>query len=399
MEVKRGYRQTEVGVIPEEWEVSPFRNLFNITAGGDVDPKRSQSFQDAVHCYPIYSNALTNYGLYGYCSYAIHPANSITITARGVVGSANYRHHPYTAIGRVLVLHPKSEIAGIYFAEVINNRLKFANESTGVPQLTAPQISKYLLPVPPLPEQRAIATALSDVDALIAGLDKLITKKRDLKQAAMQQLLTGKTRLPGFSGKWEVVQAGDIGRFRGGNGFPTKFQGISSGQYPFFKVSDMNNEGNETFMKTGNNFIEEAVRKRLGATAFPPNTIVFAKVGAAIFLERKKILTMHSCVDNNMAGYVLFDSVKTDYRYIHYYLLGFRLSSLVSTTALPSLSGTVLNAIEIHLPPTRAEQTAIAEVLSDMDAEIATLEARLEKTRALKQGMMQELLTGRIRLV
>ena len=82
-----------------------------------------------------------------------------------MVGGANYRDHPYTAIGRVLVLQPKSEMAGFYFAEVINNRVKFANESTGVPQLTAPQISKYRLPVPPPPEQRAIATALSDVDA------------------------------------------------------------------------------------------------------------------------------------------------------------------------------------------------------------------------------------------
>lgn len=251
--------------------------------------------------------------------------------------------------------------------------------------------------IPSLPEQRAIAAALSDVDALIAALNRLIAKKRDIKQAAMQELLTGKRRLPSFSGEWQVVDAGNIGRFRGGSGFSTSYQGEMSGDYPFFKVSDMNNEGNETFMETANNYISEAVRKRLGANIFPPNTIVFAKVGAAVFLERKKILTKHSCIDNNMAGYVLSDD-RVDHRYIYYLLLNFRLGNLVSTTALPSLNGSVLNAIKILLPPTKAEQTAIAAILCDMDAEITALEARREKTRAIKQGMMQELLTGRIRL-
>src|SRR5260370_11394879 len=79
MEVKPGYKQTEVGVIPEEWKVSTFGDVFKVTAGGDFDPKRSKSYQDEIHRYPIYSNALTNYGLYGYCSYADHPAGSITI--------------------------------------------------------------------------------------------------------------------------------------------------------------------------------------------------------------------------------------------------------------------------------------------------------------------------------
>lgn len=246
-------------------------------------------------------------------------------------------------------------------------------------------------------EQRAIAEALSDVDGLIAALDKLIAKKRAIKQAAMQQLLTGKTRLPGFSGEWETKRLGEIGRFRGGNGFPTKYQGGAAGDYPFFKVSDMNNEGNETFMQVANNYISETVRKQLGATAFPANSIVFAKVGAAVFLERKKILAKPSCIDNNMAAFTL-DNASTNHRFIHYVLLNMKLGDLVTTTALPSLSGRVLSAIEIRLPAV-PEQTAISTVLSDMDAEIAALEARRDKTRAIKQGMMQQLLTGRIRLI
>src|SRR6266446_10620360 len=123
MVVKPGYKQTEVGLIPEDWGVSTFSGLFDVTAGGDVDPERSASDQDETHCYPIYSNALTNRGLYGYCSHADGQAGSITITARGTLGCANFRDHPYTAIGRVLVLQPKNEIAGRFFAQVINNRL------------------------------------------------------------------------------------------------------------------------------------------------------------------------------------------------------------------------------------------------------------------------------------
>lgn len=250
---------------------------------------------------------------------------------------------------------------------------------------------------PTLNEQDTIATALSDVDALIAGLERLIAKKRDIKQAAMQQLLTGQTRLPGFTDEWECVELGGIGQIRGGNGFPNVVQGDAAGDYPFYKVSDMNNEGNGTFMLHANNWISETTKCSLGATAFPADSIIFAKVGAAIFLERKKILTMPSCIDNNLAALVL-DKSRADVRFIHYALLPIKFGAFVSTTALPSLSGAVLANINLSLPPL-SEQKAIATVLSDMDAELSALESRLAKTRAIKQGMMQELLTGRTRLV
>jgi type I restriction enzyme S subunit len=189
------FRQTEIGLVPEDWSVSTFKNLFDITAGGDVDPERSKSYQDETYCFPIYSNALTNRGLYGYCSYANHLAGSITITARGTLGVAKFRDHAYTAIGRVLVLLPKGKLDGRFFADIINNRVKFAIESTGVPQLTAPQISTYMLPVPSFPEQTAIANVLSDMDTEIAALEQRSAKTHALKQGMMQELLTGRVRL------------------------------------------------------------------------------------------------------------------------------------------------------------------------------------------------------------
>jgi type I restriction enzyme S subunit len=235
------------------------------------------------------------------------------------------------------------------------------------------------------------------VDALISGLDRLIAKKRDLKRAAMQQLLTGKRRLPGFSGELEVKKLGDLGKFRGGSGFPIKYQGGVEGDYPFFKVSDMNNEGNSTFMISSNNWVSQTVSKEMGAKTFPKHSIVFAKIGAAIFLERKKVLSQESCIDNNMMGFVLDEGVAY-YKFIHYLFLHIQLGKLVSTTALPSLNGREIAGLEYGIPNLE-EQTAIAAVLSDMDAELAGLEQRRDKTRSLKQAMMQELLTGKTRLV
>lgn len=178
-----------------EWEVKTFGDVFDITAGGDVDPRETISYQDQIHCYPIYSNALRDFGLYGYCTYADHPTGSITVTARGTLGFANFRDHAYTAIGRVLVLQSKQETDGRFFAEFINNRIKFAVESTGVPQLTAPQISAYRLAVPPFLEQEAIATILYDMDVEIVALETKLAKTRSLKQGMMHNLLTGKVRL------------------------------------------------------------------------------------------------------------------------------------------------------------------------------------------------------------
>jgi type I restriction enzyme S subunit len=196
---------------------------------------------------------------------------------------------------------------------------------------------------------------------------------------------------------WNVLPAKDVGVFRGGNGFPLSFQGKRSGEYPFFKVSDMNNPGNERMLVSANNYLSHADRNRLGAYVFPASTIVFAKVGAAIFLERKRLLGQPSCLDNNMAGFQITDP-GVDVAYIQYYLQSIRFGDLVSTTALPALSGTALGSIKLPLPPTEQEQQAIAAVLLDADSLIEGLESLIAKKRAIKQGAMQELLSGRRRL-
>ncbi|MBS3920725.1 MAG: restriction endonuclease subunit S [Deltaproteobacteria bacterium] len=375
MELKPGYKQTEVGVIPEEWEVLAFGELFDVTAGGDVDPKRSTSYRDEIHCYPIYSNALTDRGLYGYCSYADHNAGSITITARGTLGAANFRDHAYTAVGRVLVLQPKHEIVGSYFSEVINHRVKFAIESTGVPQLTAPQISTYRLPVPPLPEQRAIAGALGDVDALLGALEKLIAKKHGLKNAAMQQLLTGQTRLPGFSGEWENASFESVLRK-----VNSKEYQIQTAEYQTTGIFPIVDQGKDPVVGFSDREDKCFRCPEGGVIVFGDHTCIlkFVDFDFVVGADGTQILAAKAGHNARFHAFHLQHRGITTTGYNrHFKFLKERL----------------------FVAPPLEEQTAIAEVLSDMDAEIAALEQRLAKTRALKQGMMQELLTGRVRLI
>jgi type I restriction enzyme S subunit len=331
---------------------------------------------------------------------------AMTEQADGLLGSAAlvpvgglYLHNQ--RLGKVTTLSRDVSLGFLY--RVFNSptyRVKVRETAAGtkVKHTSPSKLLAIPVAIPPTKaEQEAIAGALSDADALIESLEQLLAKKRHLKQGAMQELLTGKKRLPGFVRDWRSVPAGTVGAFRGGSGFPTATQGNASGRYPFFKVSDMNNPGNEIFMATANNYIDDGIRRQVGAVAFPAGSIVFAKVGAAVFLERKRLLVKASCLDNNMAALIL-DENQADSRFILYLLLSMRLSDLVSTTALPSLNRSVLSSMQFFLPPL-AEQVEIAALLSDVDSELAALEAKLTKARQIKQGMMQELLTGRIRLV
>ncbi|WP_137809114.1 MULTISPECIES: restriction endonuclease subunit S [unclassified Gordonia (in: high G+C Gram-positive bacteria)] len=277
------------------------------------------------------------------------------------------------------------------------NWLRANSLGTTMPSLNQEILRRVPIRLPALVEQRQIAETLQDADNLISSIERLIAKKQAIKQGMMQQLLTGRTRLSTYCRQWEDRAAGDIGEFKGGSGFPIRFQGETSGEYPFYKVSDMNSAHNGLFMTVASNYISEHQRKQISAVVMPANAIIFAKVGAAVFLERKRILTRPSCVDNNMAAFTV-DETRADVRFIYYLLELFPMSSLVATGALPSLNGRQLRSIPLSLPSDLAEQRAISSVLTDVDAELEVLRARAAKARDIKTGMMQQLLTGRTRL-
>jgi type I restriction enzyme S subunit len=376
MEVKSGYKQTDVGIIPEEWNEARIEDVATIHVGRDLREEHFSRFSDSTYKFPVYSNTVAEYGLYGFYSVPEYEGDSVTVVGRGVgLGTAFARTGGYGAIGRLLVLFPNGSADARFLATYINQRVSIFIETGGIPQLTGIQFAKYKVAIPPMPEQRAIAGALSDVDALLGALDQIIAKKRDLKQAAMQQLLTGQTRLPGFHGEWEVRRLGEILIRLKKTNRPSA-AGKTEGGYPFFTNST----------KPCDKFLDEA--------DFDTEAIIANTGGEAYFNYYKgAFAAMSDC-------FVFETKVVT--RFLYYFLKSVERvvnDNGFTGSGIKHLDKRFFSRIELRIPVDQAEQTSIAEVLTDMDAELAALEQRRDKTRALKQGMMQELLTGKTRLI
>lgn len=250
---------------------------------------------------------------------------------------------------------------------------------------------------PPPPEQQVIAEALSDVDGLLGALDALIAKKRAIKQAAMQQLLTGKTRLPGFSGDWETKRLAEVGYFLKGSG--VRRDDALSGPVACVRYGEIYTT-HDDYIRSFHSWISPEVAAR--ATCLKFGDLLFAGSG-----ETKEEIGKCVALVLDMEAYAGGDIVILRPTGIDSLFLGYALNiadvarqkaSLGQGDAVVHISSSALAQVSVHLPAIR-EQNAIATVLSDMDAEIAALEARREKTRAIKQGMMQQLLTGRVRLM
>jgi type I restriction enzyme S subunit len=404
MEVRPGYKQTEVGVIPEDWDVIAIGGLFEAKAGGDFNPTRSNDIQSDSYPYPIYANGLSQQGLYGFCNYAEARSGSITVTARGTLGKAFYRDTPFVAIGRLLVLEPKISMDARFFCEYINYGVHFAIESTGVPQLTAPQVVHYALPVPPEHEQHAVAEALSDVDGLLGALEALIAKKQAIKQAIMQQLLTGRTRLPGFSGAWESVLLGNHVSFLK-TGTNSRAELIPEGPVKYLHYGDIHTS-NQVYLDASltqmPSLPEERARTldrlHIGDLVLVDASEDLEGVGKSIEIasgfEIEMVAGLHT-IAARFDKSILADSFKAYLQFCPAFRN--KLRRLAAGTKVFATNRAHISSVEIELPDIE-EQAAIAAVLSDMDAEIAALERRRDKTLAIKQGMMQELLTGKVRL-
>ena len=280
---------------------------------------------------------------------------------------------------------------------------------TGVPHTNLSILRRYRVPVPPTRyEQQAIAEALSDADALIESLQQLITKKRQIKQGTMQTLLTGKQRLPGFEIKhgykqtevgvlpeeWEVECLGALARgiYRGASprpiDAPVWFDETSA--VGWVRISDVTQAGRD-LTETTQRLSQQGVRH----SRYLPRGALIMSICATV--GRPIETQIDVCIHD---GFVVFERPTVEQGFLYHVLkeLEPRWSSKGQTGSQMNLNTALIKSTQVPLPPTEAEQTAIATVLSDMDSEIADLEARLAKTRDLKRGMMQALLTGRIRL-
>jgi type I restriction enzyme S subunit len=274
---------------------------------------------------------------------------------------------------------------------------------------------QFIVPLPPtIAEQEAIAEALSDADALIESLEQLIAKKSQIKQGAMQELLTGKRRLPGFKVKpgykqtevgvipedWEVYTLGEIGKFK--NGLNKDNQAFGHGS-PFVNLMDVfgvNSIASKEYLGLVEctSFEQSAYDLRRGDVIFVRSSVKPSGVGLTVVVEKDLNGTVYS-------GFLIRfrdgGVIDTAFKKHCFYEEGFRKSVIGSSSvsANTNINQDSLKRLLIPLPPTITEQEAIASILSDMDAEITLLEEKLAKACQLKQGMMQELLTGRVRLI
>lgn len=383
-EVNAGYKRTEVGVIPEDWNVTTLGSVFNLINGCAFKPAEWKS--QGVPIIRI-QNLNDPDAKFNYSGVVPDERNSISpgdllFAWSGTTGSS-FGARVWTGPVGVLNQHIFKVIVdnrrlSSTFAFLIFQKIQIEIErqahgfKTSFVHVKKADLVQVCLPLPSIKEQVAIVAALSDMNALLSKLDALIAKKRDLKQAAMQQLLTGKTRLPGFSGEWEEKRLGDVSPLQ--RGFDLLTSRLCQGPYPVVYSNGVSSY-HDDFMVKG----PGVVTGRSGT------------IGNVHFVEGDFWPHNTSLWVTNFKG--------NSPKFIFYLLSGLALDRFSTGSGVPTLNRNDVHSHRVLFPQMQAEQTAIAAVLSDMDAELTALEARRDKTRAIKQGMMQELLTGRIRLI
>lgn len=389
-----GYKQTDVGVIPEDWEVKRLVSVCSMKSGEGI----TSADIDEWSPFPCYGGN----GLRGYTRRYTHDGSYALIGRQGALcGNVLGVDGKIFASEHAVVVTPFPQTNIHWLTFVLSNmNLNQYSESSAQPGLSVSKLSDLPLAFPPtLAEQEAIATALSDKDDLIESLEQLIAKKRQIKQGAMQELLTGERRLPGFSGKWEVKLLGEvIASCSSGatpyRGRPEYYKGkvkwITSGELNYNLITD-----------TIEHISDEAV-ENTNLKVHPIGTFLMAITGLEAAGTRGACGIVCSPATTNQSCMAVYPTseLKTEYLYHYYVYRGNELAlQYCQGTKQQSYTAKLVKLLPINLPPSVEEQNAIATILSDMDSEITVLEEKLAKTRQIKQGMMQELLTGRIRLV
>ena len=390
-----GYKQTEVGVVPLDWHLIALGGVCKIQTG-----KKDVNEGNPDGQYPFFTCSRDH----TYSDNHSFDTEAILIAGNGEVGNLHYFRGKFEAYQRTYVLSDFRVSVQLLWYQMdayLRESLGIGTIGSSIPYIKKENLSNFKFALPPSPaEQRAIAEALSDVDKLLGSLEKLIAKKRAIKQAAMQQLLIGKTRLPDFSPvetrswvrrtgvsygykqtemglipeDWHIIDLGEVCRIRTGK--KDVNEGNPDGQYPFFTCSQ-----DHTY-SDNYSFDTEAIL--IAGNGEVGNLHYFR--GKFEAYQRTYVLS-DFCVDAQLLWHQLSVYLRKS------------LGIGVIGSSIPYIKKENLFSFRLALPLSPTEQYAIATVLSDIDAEIATLERRLEKTRAIKQGMMQQLLTGRVRLV
>ncbi len=396
-DVPPGYKRTEVGVIPEDWNTAPLFSVADCLDNLRVPLNEAQRRQMQGGIPYCGANGVLDY----VSDYIIDDDIILMAEDGGYFEEFASRPIAYRMLGKcwvnnhahILKAKRGHDQGYLFFTLVHKNILPFLASGTRS-KLNKGEMAKIVVPAPSSEiEQRAIAEALSDVDGLLGALEALIAKKRAIKQAAMQQLLTGKTRLPGFSGAWETKRLGDLAEMASGGTPKSTVAAYYGGNIPWVSIADMT-QGGKLITQTERN-LSELGFSQSAARMYPAGTILYAMYAS---LGECSIAGVELCSSQAILG--ISTERALDSEFLYYWLTAIKatVKELGQQGTQANLNKGMVQGFQISLPSIE-EQTAIATVLSDMDAEITALEARRDKTRAIKQGMMQQLLTGRVRLV
>ena len=406
-QLPKGYKQTEVGVIPEEWEVRPLGELASVSAGGTPSRSNPQYWNGDIPWvttsevdFYIITRAeqfITKEGLSNSAAKLLPPGTLLMALygqgkTRGKTGILGIEAATNQACAAILLYRTVSPAFIFHFLSSQYENIRKLSNTGNQENLNGSLVRAISILCPPLAEQRAIAEALSDVDGLLGALDRLIAKKRDLKQAAMQQLLTGQTRLPGFAPAKPRLKQTAVGTIPDDWDFE-RVQPLAAITTGSRNTQDRVEDGAYPF------FVRSSTVERINSYSYEGEAVLTAGDGVG---TGKVFHYINGRFDCHQRVYRISDfSPRLVGRFFFLVFSTRFYDRIMSMTAKSSVDSVRMEMIaNMLIPlPSAAEQTAIAEVLSEMDGELAGLEQRREKTRALKQGMMQELLTGRTRLV
>ena len=406
---KRGdlhnFKQTEIGRLPKEWEVVRLEEIFDIQVGGDIYKLNFSKQKNERYKFPIYSNSLENNGLYGYADTYQYPENCITVTGRGTLGRATPRFEKFNAIIRLLVLIPKANINIMFASEYINTRIGFRIEKTSIPQLTAPKLAKYKIPLPPLPEQKKIAEILSTVDEAIEKVDESIAKTERLKKGLMQELLTKgighkefkDTEIGRIPKEWEVVRLESL--------INEVKKGFASGKRDENGIVQirMNNVTTDGLLIL-DSYLKVPVPDNVNDWILEDGDFLFNNTNSYDLVGKSTIFkgVPFPCTFSNHFTRIRFRNnlVLPEIILYHFLILwekGYFKSVAIRHVGQSAVHTKYLLKLKLPLPPL-PEQQKIAEILSTVDKRLVLLRNKKEKMERIKKGLMNDLLTGKRRV-
>ena len=412
MELKLGYKQTEVGDIPEDWICPNLGQLVHSVEYGSSAKSRPTGavpvlrmgnlqdgrvdWQDLV--FTSDDREIKRYSLKS-GDVLFNRTNTIDLVGKAAIYNGE---RPAIFAGYLIRINENKALLDSRLLNYILNAefskkysLKVLSVAVGQANINGRKLKTYLIPLPPtLAEQQSIAEALSDADALIESLEQLLTKKRQIKQGAMQELLTGQRRLHDFGEEWELKRLGEMAEMGSGGTPLSSVAAYYDGDIPWVSISDMT-KGGKYVTDTERNLSALGLANS-AAQLFPEGTLLYAMYAS---LGECSIASVPACTSQAILGIKVKPYI-LDSEFLYHCLVSLKtaVKQLGQQGTQSNLNKGMVQDFILGVPALR-EQKAIVSILNEMDDEITTLETQLQKARLIKLGMMQELLTGRIRLV